>query len=66
MGSGDPGFYFFVEAAKGQGWARYLKALEEDIRVYIDPQGQLRADYNLQIWGATFLRLHYRIQRGPT
>ena len=58
---GDPGFYFFVEA--GQGWARYLKALEEDIRVYVDARGQLRADHNLQIWGRTFLRLHYRMRR---
>jgi|GEM_PF-104999 len=63
---GDPGFYFFVEAGRGQGWARYLKALEEDIRVYVDPQGHLRADHNLQIWGATFLRLHYRMRRKAT
>jgi hypothetical protein len=65
-GFGDPGFYFFVEAGRGQGWARYLKALEEDIRVYVDPQGHLRADHNLQIWGATFLRLHYRMRRKAT
>ncbi|MGI8911088.1 MAG: hypothetical protein ACR2JR_11135 [Rubrobacteraceae bacterium] len=60
---GDPGFYFFVEAERGQGWARYLKALKEDIRVYVDPRGHLRADHNLRIWGATFLRLHYRMRR---
>ena len=60
---GDPGFYFFVEAERGRGWARYLKALKEDIRVYVDPRGNLRADHNLRIWGATFLRLHYRMRR---
>ena len=60
---GDPGFYFFVEAERDRGWARYLKALQEDIRVYVDARGQLRADHNLQIWGATFLRLHYRMRR---
>ena len=60
---GDPGFYFFVEADRDRGWARYLKALEEDIRVYVDPGGQLRADHSLRIWGATFLRLHYRMRR---
>jgi hypothetical protein len=60
---GDPGFYFFVEAGSDKGWARYLKALKEDIRVYVDPRGQLRADHNLQIWGRTFLRLHYRMRR---
>jgi hypothetical protein len=48
-GFGDPGFYFFVQAGQGQGWSRYLKALKEDIRVYIDPRGHLRADHNLQI-----------------
>jgi hypothetical protein len=60
---GDPGFYFFVEAGSDRGWARYLKTLEEDIRVYVDSRGQLRADHNLWIWGATFLRLHYRMRR---
>jgi hypothetical protein len=61
---GDPGFYFFVEAGKeDRGWARYLRALTEDIRVYVDPGGQLRSDHNLRIWGKTFLRLHYRIWR---
>lgn len=60
---GDPGFYFFVEAEQGQGWARYLRALKEDIRVYVDPRGHLRADHNLQIWGAKFLRLRYRITK---
>jgi hypothetical protein len=60
---GDPGFYFFVESVQGQGWARYLKVLKEDIRVYVDPRGHLRADHYLQLWGATFLRLHYRIRR---
>ncbi len=60
---GDAGFYFFVKAGDDLGWARYLKALKEDIRVYVNPEGQLRADYNLQIWGGTFLRLHYRMRR---
>src|SRR5215213_1002455 len=41
-GFGDPGFYFFVEAGQGQGWSRYLKALKEDIRVYLDPRDHLR------------------------
>jgi hypothetical protein len=60
---GDPGFYFFVEAGSHRGWARYLKTLEEDIRVYVDSRDHLRADHNLRIWGRTFLRLHYRMRR---
>jgi hypothetical protein len=31
--------YFFVEAGQGQGWSRYLKVLNEDIRLYIDHGG---------------------------
>src|SRR5215218_7758069 len=53
-GFGDPGFYFFVEAGRGQGWSRYLRALKEDIRVYVDPRGHLRADHDLQIWVRRF------------
>jgi hypothetical protein len=60
---GDPGFYFFVEAEPGHGWARHVRALQEVIRVYTDAQGTLRADHDLWIWGARFLRLHYRMRR---
>ncbi len=60
---GDPGFYFFVEEEPGRGWARYVRSLEEFIRVYVDSQGILRADHELRIWGARFLRLHYRMRR---
>jgi hypothetical protein len=60
---GDPGFYFFVEAEPGHGWARHVRALQEVIRVYADAQGTLRADHDLWILGARFLRLHYRMRR---
>ena len=60
---GDPGFYFFVEAEPGHGWARYVRTLKESIRVYVDEGEQLRADHTLSLWGATFLRLHYRMRR---
>ena len=59
---GDPGFYFFVEQAPGHGWARHVRALQETIRVYADADGVLRADHDLWIWGARFLRLHYRMR----
>ena len=62
MRFGDPGFYFFVEKEPGHGWARYVRTLKEDIRVYVDPQGIVRADHELRIWGLRFLRLHYRMQ----
>ncbi len=61
---GGPGFYFTVH---GQGvvWARYLKSLRESITVYPGASGEIRADHVLKLFGATFLRLHYRLrQRG--
>jgi len=60
---GDPGFYFFVEQEPGRGWARYVRTLQESIRVYADGAGTLRADHDLRIWATRFLRLHYRMRR---
>jgi hypothetical protein len=60
---GDPGFYFTVRDRRGRVWARYVKALKETIRVYPLEQHFVRADHVLTLWGATFLRLHYRLTR---
>lgn len=62
-GFGEPGFYFTVHGQRGVVWARYLRALRETIRVYSAPEGGVRADHVLALWGATFLRLHYRLRR---
>jgi hypothetical protein len=61
-GFGDPGFYFVVHGADGFAWARYVRALRETIRVYADTHSEARADHELSLWGATFLRLHYRLR----
>jgi hypothetical protein len=58
---GDPGFYFTVRAETGEVWARYVPQLRETIRVY-EAQDGARADHLLTIWGAAFLRLHYRMR----
>ena len=58
---GDPGFYFTVEADSGYVWARYLPSLQETIRVY-ESDESVRADHRLTLWGALFLRLHYRLR----
>lgn len=58
---GEPGFYFTVHG-RDFVWARYLRALRESIRVYADEDGGIRADHVLMFWGATFLRLHYRLR----
>ncbi len=60
---GDPGFYFGVHAGDGSGWARYVRTLQETIHVYRGEVSTVRADHVLRIWGAIFLRLHYRLRR---
>lgn len=62
---GDPGFYFTVRAGEGEVWARYVATLRESIRVYRAEGGAVRADHVLTLWGATFLRLHYRLRPAP-
>ena len=59
---GSPGFYFTVDAGGGRVWARYLRALRERIHVYAGTD-DVRADHVLSLWGAEFLRLHYRLRR---
>jgi hypothetical protein len=60
---GDPGFYFTVHR-RGQVWARYVRTMQESIRVF--PDGlDVRADHVMWLWGATFLRLHYRLRHKP-
>lgn len=59
---GDPGFYFTVRDRSGRVWARYVRAMQEWIRVFPAEGGDVRADHTLKLWGATFLRLHYRLR----
>jgi len=56
---GDNGFYFFLTNHKGKYWARYVRAMHEWIHVYVDEEGHLRADHNLNFYGLRFLNLHY-------
>jgi len=64
-GFGEPGFYFTVHGEAGTVWARYVRALRESIHVFPAESGLLRADHVLTYFGATFLRLHYRMRRQP-
>ena len=60
---GDPGFYFTVHRRE-RAWARYVRTMRESIRVFADG-ADVRADHVMWLWGATFLRLHYRLRRKP-
>lgn len=60
---GDPGFYFVVHEADGNVSARYVRAMRESIHVYSGENSIVRADHVLNLFGFTFLRLHYRMSR---
>jgi hypothetical protein len=60
---GDPGFYFVVHGSNGMVWARYVRSLEEEIRVYAAESHTVRADHTLWLWKMKFLSLHYRMRR---
>jgi hypothetical protein len=57
---GDPGFYFVVHR-RGRAYARYVRAMRERIRVYVDDRNDVRTDHELRLFGQVFLRLHYRM-----
>jgi hypothetical protein len=59
---GDPGFYFTVQTGDGFARARYVRTMRETIRVYDGGDGTVRGDHVLRLWGARFLRLHYRLR----
>jgi hypothetical protein len=61
QGFGSPGFYFTVQDGSGVIRARYLRSLRETIHVY-PAEREVRADHTLMLWGATFLRIHYRLK----
>lgn len=60
---GDPGFYFVVHDTSGGVSARHVRAMRESIHVYSAENSAVRADHVLNLFGFTFLRLHYRMKR---
>jgi hypothetical protein len=60
---GDPGFYFVVRRSEETVWAKYIPAMTESIRVYVDNRDDLRADHVFRLWSMWFLRLHYAMPR---
>lgn len=60
---GEQGFYFTLTDKRGNYWAKYVKAMHEWIRVYVDDENVLRADHNLNFYGLRFLNLHYKMKK---
>ena len=58
---GDNGFYFTLTNHEGKHWAKFVRAMHEWITVYVDEEGILRADHNLEFYGRRFLNLHYKM-----
>ena len=65
-GFGDDGAYLVVaEAGSGIRWVRRVPIVE-DFRVFVDDEGVLRTDHALSLWNIPAIRLHYRLQPGPS
>lgn len=60
---GDNGFYFYLTDRKGNHWAKFVKALHEWIKVYVDEDGILRTDHSFRFYGINFLNLHYKMTK---
>ncbi|GAB2658580.1 hypothetical protein GCM10027068_43280 [Prescottella soli] len=58
-GFGDDGAYVTVVDG-GRTYAARVP-VHEEFRLYVDDEGVARTDHVLKIWGATAVRLHYRL-----
>jgi len=68
---GDPGFYLVHRDGRDRCFALHVRSFHERIRVFPchggDRSGDLGADHDFLLGGATFLRLRYRIgAAGPS
>jgi hypothetical protein len=58
---GGDGAYVVV-MDRGRAFAARVP-VHETFRVYVDPAGVVRTDHELQLWSATAVRLHYKLER---
>jgi hypothetical protein len=58
---GSCGFYRIVESGTDDVHVRCFKSLHEIFHVYVDEEGVLRTDHEIQFLGLTILRLHYKM-----
>jgi len=58
---GSDGAYVVVRSGAGTHASR--APIHETFRVYLDRDRVLRTDHELRMWGATAVRLHYKLER---
>lgn len=63
-GFGADGAYVVVREGTRTDASR--APIHETFHVYVDGEGVLRTDHDLRLWGATVVRLHYKLERHPT
>jgi hypothetical protein len=61
-GFGDPGFYFTVLAEPGAVWARYVRAMKEELNLRAHDDA-ITASHRFTVFGLPFLELRYDIAR---
>ena len=59
---GSEGFYFLVRDDEGGAHVRFVRAVRESIRVFVDERG-LGAHHRFQLFGLECFRLSYRMAR---
>jgi hypothetical protein len=62
VGFGDAGFYRIHATGTGTRKVRLLRAMKEQIVVYVDEEGVLRTDHHFRFFRLPILNLHYRIR----
>lgn len=60
-GFGDAGFYFIVRRGPDEARVRYVRTMREIITLFVDEEGVLRTEHDLNLWRSPFLHLHYRL-----
>jgi hypothetical protein len=60
---GDPGFYFQLVDGGGRHHAQHVPSFRDQLRIYVDDDGVLRADQVFTLWGFTVVELRYRMLR---
>ncbi|MDH5675915.1 MAG: hypothetical protein OEZ06_27575 [Myxococcales bacterium] len=60
---GDPGFYRLDKLDEDTVRVWRVRTLVEYLRVFVDPDGELRCEHEVRFWGLPVLTLHYHLRR---